>query len=184
VTPAFLIPANVRPRQSRGARRSVAAVIALTMLFGAGGVVPSGAQTAILGYLENVRLMPGDFGVRAKLDTGADVTSLHALDIRYIDRQGEKWVRFTVEAPDGRTATFERKLVRTMRIKRHGGGTEQRPVVRLAFCVAAQTIEAEVNLIDRTGFNEPMLIGRNAMPNGIAIDPHRIETAPPTCAAK
>ncbi len=184
MTPALLIPANVRPRQGRGARRWVAAAIALALVFGAGSVAPSGAQTAILGYLENVRLMPDDIAIRAKLDTGADVTSLHALDIRHVDRQGEKWVRFTVEAPNGRTATFERKLVRTMRIKRHGGGTEQRPVVKLAFCVAAQTIEAEVNLVDRTGFNEPMLIGRNAMPTGIAIDPHRTATAPPTCAAK
>lgn len=184
MTPALLIPANAGPRQGRGARNWLAAATLAALVYGAGGVTPGGAEIAILGYLENVRLMPDDIGVRAKLDTGADVTSLHALDIRRIDRKGEKWVRFTVEAPNGRTATFERKLVRTMRIKRHGGGTEQRPVVRLAFCVAAQTLEAEVNLVDRTGFNEPMLIGRNAMPKGIAIDPHRTETAPPTCAAK
>jgi hypothetical protein len=135
----------------------------------------------IVGWVEMVRLQPENLLLKAKLDTGADNCSLDASNITNFERQGQTWVRFDVNDHDGKTTTMERPLVRMAPIKRHFGNTQRRPVIHLRVCVGKVSEETEVNLVDRSGFNYPMLIGRKFMQDRLIIDPTAKYTAEPIC---
>ena len=138
-------------------------------------------QQPIIGLVENVRIHPGALTLPAKIDTGADNSSLNAADIRRFTRAGEKWVRFEVTDADGHTITLERKLVRIARVKRQHGESQRRPVVMLGICLGNLYREVQVTLVDRSRFRYPVLIGRSFMRDSLLVDPSLKFTAEPKC---
>ena len=125
--------------------------------------------------------LSGDLVLRAKLDTGARNSSLHAPGITKFEKNGETWVRFSVKDHRGKEATIERKLVRQATIKQKAADPEKRPVIMLGICMGRQYREVEVNLVDRANFNYPMLIGRSFMSGHFVVDPELKYTAEPAC---
>jgi hypothetical protein len=81
----------------------------------------------------------------------------------------------------GDKLTLEKKVQRVVQIKRHGAELQKRPVILLGICLGYFYKEIEVNLVDRTDFNYPMLIGRSFMAGSIIVDPSAKFTIPPTC---
>lgn len=82
--------------------------------------LPASAEPRIYGWVENGLLLPENLPVKAKLDTGAQTSSLDAKDLRRFERDGEPWVRFTVEVKEegkNRRVTFERKVVRDVKVR-------------------------------------------------------------------
>lgn len=134
-----------------------------------------------IGWVEMSRIHPGNMMFATKLDTGAKSSSINAQDIEHFEQDGEEWVRFRVTNRLGRMMTLERPLVRDVVIKRHGGGSEERPVVMLGICIGTTYTETEVSLRDRTGFLYPLLAGRSFIAGNFAIDPRRKFTADPEC---
>ncbi len=144
--------------------------------------LPSSAMDKqIVGWVERVRLQPGNVLLEAKLDSGAEYCSLDATNITEFSRQGEKWVRFDLNCRHGKTVAMEGKLIRYAPIKRHYGKSQRRPVIRLQVCIGKVETETEVNLVDRTGFIYPMLIGRKFMEGHLIIDPALKHTVAPVC---
>jgi hypothetical protein len=139
-------------------------------------------EKKVVGWIEKVRLSPGNFVVHAKLDTGAEYCSLDAANLTEFERQGAPWVRFDLTERDGRKITLERPLLRTATIKRHYGESQKRPVVKLGVCLGKIYQETEVNLVDRAGFQYRMLIGRKFMEGAVIIDPAARYTGEPECA--
>jgi hypothetical protein len=139
-------------------------------------------QPAIVGWLEPVRLGSEGIVVPAKLDTGADTSSLHAADIRWLRRDGADWVAFEVVGKDNRRAHFERKVERIARVKKAAGGVQKRPTVLLGVCLGGTYRETEVNLTDRTGFKVPFLVGRKFLAEHFSVDSSRTNTAEPACS--
>lgn len=135
----------------------------------------------VVGYTETVRLFPSDIPLRAKIDTGARTSSLHAQDITIFARNGKMWVRFHVTNRENRTQEFERPVVRRVRIKDLGGPSISRPVVLMGICVGSVYRITEVNLSDRSGFNFQLLVGRRFMRQVIVVDPARQFTLKPQC---
>ena len=135
----------------------------------------------MVGWVERVRIYPGDFEIVAKIDTGAKTSSLNAPNMDIFRRQGEDWVRFEVTNRQGKTRKFEEKIYRISRIRRHGGRIQQRPVVMLGLCVGRVFRKTQVNLIDRKNFNYQMLIGRRFMTGQVIVDPSRTFIAKPDC---
>ena len=135
----------------------------------------------IVGRIEKVRIYPEDLVLRAKLDTGARNSSLHAPNITRLEKNGEAWVRFSIKNHKGEEATLERKIVRKARIKQKNRDSEKRPVIMLGICLGRQYREVEVNLVDRAEFNYPMLIGRSFMAGHLVVDPELKYTAEPDC---
>lgn len=142
--------------------------------------LPKG-QRHVVGFTETVRLFPMDITLRAKIDTGARTSSLHAQDIVIFPRNGKMWVRFHVTNRDNRTEMFERPVVRRVRIKDLGGPSITRPVVLMGICLGKVYRVTEVNLSDRTGFNFQLLVGRRFMRQLVVVDPARQFTTKPTC---
>jgi hypothetical protein len=141
----------------------------------------SAMDKKIVGWVERVQLQPGNVVLEAKLDSGAEYSSLDATNITEFTRQGEKWVRFDLNDHHGKKVTLEGKLVRYAPIKRHYGKSQRRPVIQLRLCLGDYSAETQVNLVDRTGFIYPLLIGRKFMEGHVIIDPNAKFTLDPVC---
>ena len=181
------------------------------------------------GWLEHARVMPNGLLMRAKLDSGAKTTSIHAEILppeRAVDAdpheemadligdaefdasemrpgdapddppEGEvapiidptadnempEFVTFKLTSRGGKEVIFTEPVVRWVSIRRRGGGSIVRPVVIMDLCVGGRRVKGEVNLADRTGFNYPLLIGRNMLGEaGITIDSRQIFAARKAC---
>ena len=125
------------------------------------------------GWLENIILHPWNIKLRAKLDTGAQTSSLHALNIERFKQDGGHWIRFHMDDPiDGHPLKpIELPLIRDVKIKKHQQKSATRPVVKMTFCLNGQIFTDEFNLIDRSKFNYPVLLGRSMLQQGIIVDP-------------
>ncbi len=71
------------------------------------------------GWVEEVLITPGSLRLNAKLDTGAKSSSLHAENLSSFSRDGAPWVKFDVIDEEGKPVSFERKVHRIGKIKRH-----------------------------------------------------------------
>ncbi len=116
--------------------------------------------------------------IKAKVDTGARSSSLHAFDLERFARNGADWVRFTVHPMqrDWRTSIVAEVELLEMRLIRNpgGGGREElRPVVRTTVGLMGRRWPIELTLTrrDRMGFR--MLLGRSAVRRRFVVDPGR-----------
>ncbi|MDQ1240350.1 MAG: hypothetical protein QG577_2536 [Thermodesulfobacteriota bacterium] len=140
-----------------------------------------GQDKQSVGWIEKAIIVPSNMVLDAKLDTGADTSSINAVDINKFDRDGETWVRFTVVDKTGKKVTLERKLLGVAEIKRHQGPPQKRLVVSLGICIGGHYAETDVNLVDRNRFKYPLLIGRRFMAGRLVPDPSVEYSAEPSC---
>ena len=145
------------------------------------------APPEIYGWVEEGRLLPEGVTVKSKLDTGALTSSLDAKGLERFDRNGEKWVRFTVEVKDSDTGRqvsmpFERRVERDIKV-RGAGGAERRPVVMMQMCLGNQLLDEQFSLNDRGDMLYPVLIGRRTLEHLGAVDVSRTFTHKPSCPA-
>jgi hypothetical protein len=147
----------------------------------AGPSVSAMADPKVVGWIEPVKIGNEGLVVPAKLDTGADNSSLGVSSITWLRRSDGDWVAFEVAGQDNRTIRLERKVQRVARVKKASGGVQERPVVMLGVCLGNTYRVTEVNLTDRTGFKLPFLVGRNFLAERFAVDSSRTETVEPAC---
>jgi hypothetical protein len=141
---------------------------------------PAGARQ-VVGWIEHVLVYPGAVRVAAKVDTGAQTSSVDCHCITPIERNGKKYVSFTVHGVSGKIEQFEKPVVRVARIKQHNGESQQRYVVRLGICLGTTYREREVTLTDRENFRYPILVGRNFLGHEFLVDPSDKYLAEPRC---
>jgi len=139
------------------------------------------SEKQIVGWIENIKIFPGNLNIRAKLDTGAKHSSLNATNIKKFKRGGDEWVRFTVTNKRGVSFDFEEKVIRYTKIKEFAATLQIRPVIRLWFCIGGMMQIAEVNLTDRSHYNYQVLIGRSFLAGRLIIDPQKTFTVKPSC---
>ncbi|ADE15161.1 protein of unknown function DUF785 [Nitrosococcus halophilus Nc 4] len=134
-------------------------------------------ERIIMGWVERVVLIPWGVELKAKLDSGAKTSSLHAEDIERFEKDGEEWVRFIIElegkGEEIEPLQVEQPLVRNVRIKRHRGNAKRRPVVNLKFCLNGKGYETQFSLVDRSRLNYPVLFGRRFLKDVALIDPSK-----------
>jgi hypothetical protein len=148
---------------------------------------PVHSEPEIVGWLEGAYLQPWGVRVRAKLDTGARTSAMHAENIETFEKDGQLWVRFRF--PYGRREgypqgfTIERPLARQTKVK-NGSGLHPRYVIELDVCISGKTQTIEVSLADRSIYNYPMLLGRQSLAGRFIIDPDQIFLGSRTCPRK
>jgi hypothetical protein len=140
-----------------------------------------GARLPILGAIEDVLIEPGGIPMRAKVDTGADNSSLGVQHLRRMRRKGKPWVAFEITAQDGSRRSVELAVLRRATIRGLAGRREDRPTVLMTLCVAGTLAEAEVTLADRGDMNYGMLLGRSFLAGRFWIDPGRERLTRPSC---
>ncbi|MFW3616047.1 ATP-dependent zinc protease family protein [Billgrantia antri] len=114
--------------------------------------------------------------LRARIDSGANTSSLSATEITRFERDGEDWVRFKlglneddVVVEDVRDDWIERPVERRVRIMQ-AAGSESRPVVSLLMTLGPIRETVEFTLNDRTHLNYPVLLGRRFLMDIALID--------------
>lgn len=131
----------------------------------------------VIGWREWLALP--DFGIdsiKAKIDTGARTSSLHAYDIKYYLRAGKRWVKFKVH-PSQKDTTEEiscrAPVIDIRKVKSSTGTATVRPVISTIFSLNDYIWEAEVTLIDRSEMGFRMLLGRKALKGRFLVHPGR-----------
>ena len=114
--------------------------------------------------------------VKAKVDTGARTSSLHAFALERFDRDGEPWVRFEVHPWQRSNAggqIAEARVVDERAVKSSSGDAELRPVVHATVGIAGIESVIELTLARRDQMGFRMLLGRQALRRRFVVDPGR-----------
>jgi hypothetical protein len=114
--------------------------------------------------------------IKAKIDTGARTSSLHAFDIERFRRRGVDMVRFQVHPVQRdlvRTIVTEARLVDERWVRDSGGKATLRPVIHTDVHLLDQTWEIELTLTRRDVMGFRMLLGRQAVRRRFLVDPGR-----------
>lgn len=149
-------------------------------------------KKVIVGWLEKAYLPEYDFALRAKMDTGAKNSSLHAVDLGYVPVEGkppQSRVRFKTEDANGDMRIIEADVVRIVSIKKSVQTSsipivEARVEIELNVCLSDIVKRIRVNLTDRAGMNYRMLLGRSALEGDFLVDVSRKFTAGSLCRDK
>jgi hypothetical protein len=128
------------------------------------------AEKPVVGWLESARILPDGLILEAKLDTGADNTSLDARNITVTRRDGKNIIRFNVDDRKGKTVTLEKEQVGIELVPQHHGDDEERPLVILEICLGNECRNTLVNLVDRSKKKYPLLVGRSFMLDRLLVD--------------
>lgn len=136
----------------------------------------------LAGWREWVRLPhAGVDWIKAKLDTGARTSALHAFDVEELERDGAPWVRYVVhpwQAGEADPVVVESPVLDTREVRSSSGHSEERLVVPLTLELVGLTITAEVTLSNRDEMGFRMLVGREALRQGVVVDPSRSYLGP------
>lgn len=135
-----------------------------------------------IGWREWVALP--EFGVpaiQAKVDTGADSSSLHAFNQKRFERDGLEYITFEIH-PGKRSKSgailCESQVVMERKVRNPGGRSEVRPVISTSVVVNGVTIRALINLTERDEMSFRMLIGRRTLRGRFLVNPGRSYLGP------
>lgn len=131
----------------------------------------------IIGAVEWVTIDPPGLRLEARIDTGAETTSIHAEDIELVEKDGKRYVRYTIRDPvSGEAHRMEDRLRRRVLIKQEEGLRDRRFVVRMWMALGDSRLHIDVTLANRTGMDYPLLIGRNLLTDVAIVDVARHHT--------
>lgn len=127
-----------------------------------------------IGWREWVRLPElGLPDMRAKIDTGAKTSAIHAFEVTRFTKNGERWVRFRIhprKTMPEKECVCEAPIIDERVVKDSGGHAEQRYVIRQTVYLGQYHWDIEMTLTDRDTMNFLMLIGREALAGRFLVD--------------
>ena len=112
--------------------------------------------------------------IKAKIDTGARTSALHAMHLQTFKHHGEAFVRFRVHpAQKHRRPELlcEAKLKDVRSVKNSGGQTEERYVIETTITIGEHDFTAEITLTNRAPMGFRMLLGRTALRRRFLVNP-------------
>lgn len=114
--------------------------------------------------------------IKAKLDTGARSSALHAFGVTEFERDGQAWVRFSIQPWQRSTddsVDVELPVHDKRQVRSSTGHVQERYVVLMELTLMDRTVTAEVTLSSRDRMGFRMLIGREALRQGYLVDARR-----------
>ena len=136
----------------------------------------SGSEV-VLGWREWISFPEwGIEAMKAKIDTGARTSAIHAADIETFERDGADWVSFTAhpwQRNDDDARRVEALVIDERDVTSSSGTTSRRIVVRVTIDLAGEPHEVELTLTRRDDMGFRMLLGREAMRGRYLVDPSR-----------
>jgi hypothetical protein len=174
-------------RPARAFARSALLLVSVLLLPVAPSIAGEPKTKHVAGWVETIRLEPWGKLVKAKLDTGAQTSSIHAHKIQRFKRKGESWVRFElvldyrgkeIRVPD------ERPVTKRVLIKAAGRPHDSRVAVDLEFCFDGRRFRGPFTLANRETMLYPVLLGRSFLEGRILVDSGETYLTEPGCKPK
>lgn len=114
--------------------------------------------------------------IKAKIDTGARTSALHAYDLEPFSKDGDPWIRFTVH-PDGTAKTATQaclaRIVGQRMVADTSGRRERRYIIETTLCIGDLLWPIEISLTQRSYMRFDCLIGRTGVRGRFLVDPGR-----------
>lgn len=133
-----------------------------------------GERRETIGWREWVALPElGILKIKAKVDTGAKSSSLHAREVKIFNRKGIQWIRFETHPikEEHKTIIAEAKLVDYRIIKSSTGHEQHRAVIETDIELMGERWPVEITLARREPMGFRMLLGRQAVKGRFIVDP-------------
>ena len=129
-------------------------------------------QKRVVGWKEHAALP--DLKIKdviAKMDTGANLASIDASEIKYSTKGGVKHVNFKVMKRNNTVRKTSAPLAGFKRIKSSNGDVERRPYIKTTLLMDGISKKIELTLTDRGPMDYTMLIGRKALGRRWVVNP-------------
>jgi ribosomal protein S6--L-glutamate ligase len=114
--------------------------------------------------------------IKARVDSGAKTSALHAININPFVRDNENWVKFDINPIQNNTKAIkhcEAKLIDKRVVKSSSGFREQRFVIQTKLKIGEDSWNIEMTLTNRDSMGFRMLLGREAMSGRVLVDPEK-----------
>lgn len=127
-------------------------------------------KKTLIGRVEWIETEDGKAHFKARVDTGAQTNSLHAVNIKEKVIDGVEYVEFETVDDDLKKSTFIEKVLKKSTVKNTMGISESRYVIQMSFKFGPKIIKTSVNLNDRSSLRHKFLIGRNLLIGEYIVD--------------
>lgn len=135
---------------------------------------PDPKSLPVIGWREWVALPElGVDKVKAKIDTGARSSSLHAFDMEVFERDGQSFVRFKVhpiQRSSRETIVVEAPVLEFRKVRSSSGHAKKRPVIVTRVEALGTSWPIELTLANRDEMGFRMLLGREAVRGRMLVD--------------
>lgn len=132
-------------------------------------------QLAIIGWREILSLPELNVGqVKAKIDTGARSSALHAFHCQEFKLQNKSMIRFQIhpiQHNNQHTILAEAELLEYRKVRNSGGQAQIRPVILTPVKLGEHQWQVELTLTNRDVMGFRMLLGRQAVRNRFLVNP-------------
>lgn len=127
-------------------------------------------EKVLIGRVEWVNIPDLKIKHKARIDTGAKTTSLHAVNIEEVEQRGELFVKFQTLDSENKVVELVRKVGTTQRVSNTAGFVSRRYVIKEKIKMGNIEREVLVNLNDRSKMEYKFLIGRNVLLGRFIVD--------------
>ncbi|SHG63556.1 SSU ribosomal protein S6P modification protein [Flavobacterium fluvii] len=114
--------------------------------------------------------------IKARVDSGAKTSALHAINIAPFKKEGQNWVKFDINPIQNNVKTVihcEAPLVDKRIVKSSSGFREERYVIQTNLEIGNSNWLIEMTLTNRDSMGFRMLLGREAMSGRVMVDPEQ-----------
>lgn len=127
-------------------------------------------EKVLIGRVEWVNLPDIKIKLKARIDSGAKTTSMHAVNIEEVEQRGENFVKFQTVDADGKVVELVRKIGTTQRVSNTSGFVSRRYVIKEKIKMGNIEREVLINLNDRSKMEYKFLVGRNVLLGRFIVD--------------
>ena len=127
-------------------------------------------EKVLIGRVEWVELPDVKIKHKARIDSGAKTTSMHAVNIEEVDQRGELFVKFQTLDSENKVVEVVRKVDTIQKVSNTSGFVSRRYVIKEKVKMGNIEREVLINLNDRSKMDYKFLVGRNLLLGRFIVD--------------